>query len=70
MSTGKHYFVEHNRDGKYVVKEANGQRAASVHDTQEEAISEVRRLNLSDHPDVERTRNVATGGRDKWRSAE
>ena len=69
MSTGKHYFIEQNSDGKFAVRAQDSDRASSLHATQEEAIAEVKRLNPDDHPNVERIRNVSGGGRDQWRSA-
>lgn len=69
MSTRKHYFIEENAEGKFAIRAAESQQASSLHDTQEEAVAEVKRLNPDDHPDVERVRNVVSGRRDKWRSA-
>ena len=70
MSTKNHYFIEQTEEGKYAVRAEGSERAASLHDTQVDAIAEAKRLNLNDHPDVERVRNVTSGGRDKWRSAD
>ena len=36
MGTGKHYFIEDNQEGKFAVREADAERVASLHDTQEE----------------------------------
>lgn len=69
MSTNKHYFLEENDEGKFAIRTAESPKASSLHNTQEEALAEVRRLNPDDHPDVERVRNVTSGGRDKWREA-
>ena len=69
MSTGKHYFIEQTEDARFAVRAADSDRASAVFATQEEAIAEARRLNPQDHPDVERVRNVNSGGRDQWRSA-
>ena len=69
MLTSNHYFIEENQDGKFAVKKAGVDRPVSLHNTQEEAITAAKQLNPKDHPDVERIRNVSTGGRDKWRSA-
>lgn len=66
--TDKHYFVEQNDDGKFAVRAKGSDRASSLHDTQAEAIAEVKRLNPSDRPNVERVREVGAGP-DKWRSA-
>lgn len=66
--TDKHYFVELNEDGKFAVRAKGSERASSLHDTQAEAIAEAKRLNPSDHPDVERVRGVGDGP-DKWRAA-
>lgn len=69
MSTDKHYFIEQNEEGKYAVRADGSEHASSVHNTQAEAIAEAKRLNPTGHPNVERVRNVPSGGRDKWRSA-
>jgi hypothetical protein len=69
MSAGKHYFIEQTADNQFAVRAQDSDRASSLHATQAEATAEVRRLNPDDLPDVERVRNVSTGGRDQWRSA-
>ncbi len=69
MSTGKHYFIEQNADGTFAVRAKDSERASALFNTQQEAEQHVRSLNPDDKPDVERVRNVATGERDKWRSA-
>lgn len=69
MPIAKHYFIEQTKEGKYAVRAENADRASSFHDTQAEAIAEAKRLDPNDHPDVERVRNLPSGGRDKWRSA-
>lgn len=69
MSTGKHYFIEQSEDGKYAVRAKDSDHASGLFDTQQEAIEYAKQLNPEDHPNVERVRNVATGGRDQWRSA-
>lgn len=69
MATGKHYFVEQTDDGRYSVRGKGSQRVSDILDTQREAIERVNELNPDDHPDVERVRNTAVGGRDKWRSS-
>lgn len=67
MSTGKHYFIEENADGKFAVRAKDGERASGLFNTQKEAEEHVRQLNPEDHPDIERVRDTATGGRDQWR---
>jgi len=67
MSTGKHYFVEQTDSGQYAVRTWGSKRASDILDTQRHAIDRVNELNPDDRPDVERVRNTATGGRDKWR---
>lgn len=70
MSTHKHYFIEQTNDGRYAKRAKGSERASEVHDTQAAAIARVKELNPDDSPDVERVRNNATGGRDKWRASE
>ena len=69
MATNKHYFIEENDDGKFVVRAKDSKRASIVVDTQEEAIRAAKLLNPNDRPDVERVRTREDGGRDKWRAA-
>lgn len=69
MSTEKHYFIERNEDGKYAVRARGSDRASALFDTQAEAIAYAKELNPSDHPDVERVRDTAHGGPDRWRAA-
>lgn len=69
MSTGKHYFIEQNDEGKFAVRAKGAERASAVFDTQGEAIGHAKSLNPDDNPDVERVRDTANGGRDQWRSA-
>jgi hypothetical protein len=69
MPTDEHYFVEQTDDGRFAVRAKGSERATGVFDSQEQAIARVKELNPNDHPDVERVRNVASGGRDQWRSA-
>jgi hypothetical protein len=68
MSTGKHYFIEQNEDGKFAVRAKDSDRASATFNTQAEAIAHARQLNPDDNPNIERVRNVPTGGRDQWRS--
>jgi uncharacterized protein YdaT len=68
VPTDEHYFVEQTGDGRFAVRARGSERASSVFDTQEQAIARVKELNPNDHPDVERVRNVSSGGRDQWRS--
>jgi hypothetical protein len=68
MSTGKHYFIERADDGRYAIRAKGSEHASEILETQEAAIDRVRELNPGDHPDVERVRNTAGGGPDKWRS--
>jgi hypothetical protein len=68
MSTEKHYFVEKNEDGMFAVRAKGSDRASALFPTQAEAITEVKRLNPDDHPDVERVRHTSGGGPDKWRA--
>jgi uncharacterized protein YdaT len=70
MPTEEHYFVEQTDDGRFAVRAKGSERASGVFDTQEQAVARVKELNSDDHPDVERVRNVASGGRDQWRSDE
>lgn len=68
MATEKHYFIEQNPDGKYAVKAKGANRSSGLFDTQNQAESYANKLNFGDHPDVERVKNVTTGGRDQWRA--
>jgi len=70
MSTGKHYFIEQNDEGKFTTTAKGADRASGVFDTQREAIDHAKKLNPDDHPDVERVRNTSGGSPDKWRSAD
>ena len=67
MSTGKHYFIEENEDGKFAVRSEGSQRASRLANTQKEAEKLVKQFNPDDKPDVERVRNTKAGGRDQWR---
>ena len=67
MSTGKHYFIEENGNGKFAIRAKGSQRASRLADTQKEAERLVKQFNPEDHPDVERIRNTRAGGRDQWR---
>lgn len=67
MSTGKHYFIEENENGKFAIRAKGSQRASRLADTQKEAERLVKQFNPEDHPDVERIRNTRAGGRDQWR---
>jgi len=69
MTTGKHYFIEQNEEGKYTTTAKGAARASGVFDTQKLATEYAKQLNPNDHPDVERVRNTPKGGRDKWRPA-
>ncbi len=69
MSTGKHYFIEENEQGKFAVRAKDSSRASRLANSQEEAERLARQFNPADRPDVERVRNVRTGGRDRWRAA-
>ena len=67
MSTGKHYFIEENEDGKFAVRAKGSERASRLANTQKEAEKLVKQFNPDDKPDVERVRNTKAGGRDQWR---
>jgi hypothetical protein len=68
MSTDAHYFIEQTDEGRFAIRAKGSTRASAVFDTQEQAIAHVKQMNPNDHPDVERVRNVSSGGRDQWRS--
>jgi len=68
MSTGKHYFIEENSQGKFAIRAKGSTRASRLADTQKEAEKLVKQFNPEDRPDVERVRNTKGGGRDQWRS--
>ena len=67
MSTGKHYFIEENEDGKFAVRAKGSERASRLASTQKAAEKLVKQFNPEDKPDVERVRNTKAGGRDQWR---
>lgn len=60
-------FVERRDQGDYAVRKGGAERASAVLPTQAEAIARARELNPSRAPLVERVRDTAVGGRDKWR---
>ncbi len=62
-------FVERRPAGDYAVRRPGSGRASAVAPTQAEAIEIARKLNPGVAPDVERVRDTAVGGRDKWRKA-
>lgn len=66
MSTGKHYFIEENEEGKFAVRAQDSQYASSLHDTEEKAVAEVGRLNPQDHPEIERAPDGKAVGRGQW----
>ena len=68
MTTGKHYFIEENENGKFAVRGKGSQRASGLRDTQKQAETLVNKLNPNDKPNVERVRNTKAGGRNQWRS--
>ena len=67
MFPKKHYFIEETPDERYALRAKGSHRATGIFDTQHEAISRAQELNPYDHPEVERVRDTATGGRGKWR---
>ena len=69
LSLEPHYFIEQTNDGRYAIRAKGSKRASEVLDTQAAAIARVKELNPDDRPDVERVRNNAAGGRDKWRAS-
>jgi len=69
VSTGKHYFVERNVEGRFTTIANGADRVSGIFDTQAEAIEYAKQLNPDDHPDVERVRDTKSGKRDKWRPA-
>ena len=68
MPTDEHYFIEQIDDGRFALRSKGSVRASGVFDTQQQAIAHVKQLNPKDHPDVERVRNILSGGRDQCRS--
>jgi hypothetical protein len=59
-------FIEQRPEGDYAIRRPGSDRASAVETTQAEAIARAREL--TDGPIlVERVRNTAVGGRDKWR---
>jgi len=68
MSENKIY-IEQRPEGDYAVRQANSERASAVAPTQEEAIGIAKKMFPGVKPHVERVRETAQGGRDKWRGA-
>lgn len=68
MSTGKHYFIEQNDEGKFAVRAKDSQKASRLADTQREAEEWVKQFNPDDRPNIERVRNTKNGRRDHWRA--
>jgi hypothetical protein len=68
MSTGKHYFIEKNEEGKFKTTAKGGAKPSGVFDTQREAIDYAKELNPDDHPDVERVRKLPGSRPGEWRS--
>lgn len=63
----KRIYVERRDEGDYAVRRAGSERASAVEPTQKEAIERARELNPGVAPHIERVRDTAAGGRDKWR---
>jgi hypothetical protein len=61
-------FIEHRADGEYVVRRGNP-KASHVFATQKEAIERARELRPNRMILIERVRESAGPGRDKWRKA-
>jgi len=68
MPTNEHYFIEQTDDGRFAVARKARNERAPLFETQQEAIAHAKKLNPDDRQDVERVRNMETGGRDQWRS--
>ena len=68
MSTGKHYFIEENEDGKFALRAKGSTRASRLTNTQSEAEKLVKQYNPDEGRDLERVRNTTRGGRDQWRA--
>jgi hypothetical protein len=62
------YFIEQMPGGRYVVRAKGAHEASGIFSTQQKLSTVSRSLNQGDHLDVERVRNVSTGGRDRWRT--
>lgn len=63
----KRIYVERRPEGDYAVRRAGAERASDVLPTQQQAIERARELSPGIAPHVERVRDTAVGGRDKWR---
>ena len=62
-------FIEKRPQGDFAVRKADAARASAVLPTQGAAIERAKELNPNGRPLVERVRNTAVGGPDKWRKA-
>jgi hypothetical protein len=60
-------FVERRPQGDYAVRRRGSERASHVFSTQKEAVERARDLSPNGTILVERVRDTADGGRDKWR---
>jgi hypothetical protein len=69
MAPGTHYFIERTNTGEYAIRAKGSDRASGLSPTQEEAIMRAKKMNPTDHPEVERVRNTRSGDRGKWRRA-
>ena len=69
MSSGKHYSIERNAEGKFAVRSNDAKHTSGVFQTQNEATAHAKKLNTADRPDVERVRRTPGGSPDKRRPA-
>jgi hypothetical protein len=60
-------FVERRPQGDYAVRRRGAERASRVFSTQREAVEGARELSPNGSILIERVRDTANGGRDKWR---
>jgi hypothetical protein len=63
----KQIYVERRSEGDYAVRQGGAQRASAVEPTQAQVIERAREMHPGAPIHVERVRDTAVGGRDKWR---
>ncbi len=62
------FFIERRKkEGDYVIRRPDSDRASGIEDTQAEAIERAREMDPNATIEVERVRDTNRGGRDQWR---
>jgi hypothetical protein len=60
MSTGKHYLVELNEQGMFVVKAKGADLSSATFPTLREAVEHVKKLNPNDLPEIKGGKRMAS----------